>query len=239
MIKWLAALLGWFFLRLPGAFLGYFLGSLVDSYRNGSTTFTATTRSMSTSNFEMHLLSLCAIVMKSDGVVSEQEMQFVQRYFVQTYGQERANSLFRRFNTEIDKSAITASSVCAKINLRLPYEVKLQLVHFLFGLAQTDGQISGAELEKITEIASLLQIKTLDFRSVKAMFVASTESAYAILEIERSASDQEVKNAYRNMAKKYHPDRVITQDEALKKGAEEKFKQVQAAYEQIQKERGL
>jgi DnaJ like chaperone protein len=71
------------------------------------------------------------------------------------------------------------------------------------------------------------------------MFVASTESAYAILEIERSASDQEVKNAYRNMAKKYHPDRVITQDEALKKGAEEKFKQVQAAYEQIQKERGL
>lgn len=239
MIKWLAALLGWFFLRLPGAFLGYFLGSLVDSYRNGSTTFTATTRSMSTSDFEMHLLSLCAIVMKSDGVVSEQEMQFVQRYFVQTYGQERANGLFRRFNTEIDKSAITASSVCAKINLRLPYEVKLQLVHFLFGLAQTDGQISGAELEKITEIASLLQIKTLDFRSVKAMFVASTESAYAILEIERSASDQEVKNAYRNMAKKYHPDRVITQDEALKKGAEEKFKQVQAAYEQIQKERGL
>jgi len=129
--------------------------------------------------------------------------------------------------------------VCAKINLRLPYEVKLQLVHFLFGLAQTDGQISGAELEKITEIASLLQIKTLDFRSVKAMFVASTESAYAILEIDRSASDQEVKNAYRNMAKKYHPDRVITHDEALKKGAEEKFKQVQAAYEQIQKERGL
>ena len=239
MIKWLAALLGWFFLRLPGAFLGYFLGSLVDSYRNGSTTFTATTRSMSTSDFEMHFLSLCAIVMKSDGVVSEQEMQFVQRYFDQTYGQERANGLFRRFNTEIDKSAITASSVCAKINLRLPYEVKLQLVHFLFGLAQTDGQISGAELEKITEIASLLQIKTLDFRSVKAMFVASTESAYAILEIERSASDQEVKNAYRNMAKKYHPDRVITQDEALKKGAEEKFKQVQAAYEQIQKERGL
>jgi DnaJ like chaperone protein len=41
------------------------------------------------------------------------------------------------------------------------------------------------------------------------------------------------------MAKKYHPDRVITENEAIKKGAEEKFKQVQKAYEQIQAERGL
>ncbi|MGB5189629.1 DnaJ domain-containing protein, partial [Robiginitalea sp.] len=42
-----------------------------------------------------------------------------------------------------------------------------------------------------------------------------------------------------DMAKKYHPDRVITQDEAIRKGAEEKFKQVQLAYERIQEERGL
>jgi heat shock protein dnaJ domain protein len=41
------------------------------------------------------------------------------------------------------------------------------------------------------------------------------------------------------MAKKYHPDRVITEDEAIKKGAEEKFKQVQQAYEQIARQRGM
>ena len=41
------------------------------------------------------------------------------------------------------------------------------------------------------------------------------------------------------MAKKYHPDKVITDDEAIKKGAEEKFKQVQQAYEQIANERGM
>ena len=41
------------------------------------------------------------------------------------------------------------------------------------------------------------------------------------------------------LSKKYHPDKLQTEDAALKKGAQEKFQQVQAAYEAIQKERGL
>ena len=71
------------------------------------------------------------------------------------------------------------------------------------------------------------------------MFIKSADNAYKILEIEKAASDEEVKKAYRKMAKKYHPDKVITDNEAIKKGAEEKFKEVQIAYEQIQKEWGI
>ncbi|MGB5645647.1 MAG: DnaJ domain-containing protein, partial [Muriicola sp.] len=71
------------------------------------------------------------------------------------------------------------------------------------------------------------------------MFVKAADNAYKILEIEKSVSDEEVKKAYRTMAKKYHPDRVNTENEAIKKGAEEKFKEVQKAYEQIQQERGM
>jgi DnaJ like chaperone protein len=41
------------------------------------------------------------------------------------------------------------------------------------------------------------------------------------------------------MAKKYHPDKLGHMDEAYRKGAEEKFRKVQEAYEQIQKERGM
>jgi len=48
-----------------------------------------------------------------------------------------------------------------------------------------------------------------------------------------------VKKAYRTMAKKYHPDKLRSKDPALIKGAQEKFKRVQEAYENIQKERGL
>ncbi len=70
------------------------------------------------------------------------------------------------------------------------------------------------------------------------MFVKAADNAYKILEIDKTATDDEVKKAYRTMAKKYHPDRVNTENEAIKKGAEEKFKEVQKAYEQIQQQRG-
>ena len=72
-----------------------------------------------------------------------------------------------------------------------------------------------------------------------AMFIEAADNAYKILEVSPNASDADVKSAYRQMVKKYHPDKVRSNDQAIKKGAEEKFKEVQRAYEQIQKERGL
>ena len=62
---------------------------------------------------------------------------------------------------------------------------------------------------------------------------------YIVLGVSRGADVKKIKKAYRTVAKKYHPDKVITDNEAIKKGAEEKFKEVQRAYEQIQKERGI
>lgn len=54
---------------------------------------------------------------------------------------------------------------------------------------------------------------------------------YEILGISRQASADEIKSAYRRMAKKYHPDVYATADEKTKKDAEAKFKEVQHAYE--------
>ena len=60
-----------------------------------------------------------------------------------------------------------------------------------------------------------------------------------MLEIDRSATDDEVKKAYRKMAMKYHPDRVATLGEEVKKSATEKFQAVAAAYDAIKEERGI
>ena len=77
----------------------------------------------------------------------------------------------------------------------------MQLLHFLFAIAQSDGSISAPEIEKISEIAGYLRIGARDFGSIKAMFVKAADNAYKILEIEKSVSDEEVKKAYRTMAK--------------------------------------
>jgi DnaJ like chaperone protein len=166
-------------------------------------------------------------------------MDYVRRYFVSTYGKDKANAIFRTFNEVVKKREVSAERICNYLNQRTRYEVRLQLLHFLFGIAQADGSLRPAEIDKIWEIAGYFRVSHIDFESIKAMFIKSADNAYKILEIEKSVSDEEVKKAYRTMAKKYHPDRVNTQNEAIKKGAEEKFKEVQKAYETIQQERGL
>ena len=120
-----------------------------------------------------------------------------------------------------------------------PYETRLQVLYFLFGVAKADGNVSQSELSKIDQIASALGIRISDFESIKAMFFEDSDSAYKILEISPNVSDSEVKKAYREMAKKYHPDKLQSKDPALIKGAQEKFQEVQKAYETIQNERGL
>ena len=71
------------------------------------------------------------------------------------------------------------------------------------------------------------------------MFVREVDSSYKILEIEPNCSDEDLKKAYRKMAMKYHPDKVSHLGEEVKKSAEEKFREVGAAYEYIKKQRGI
>ena len=246
MLKWFAAIVGFFVFKLPGAIIGFVLGSFLDNLSSSgssgrrSTVFSDLGRQeVSPADFELHLLSLCSIVIKADGQVSQRELDYVRQYFLSTYGKEKANAIFRTFNEVIKKREVSAERICQFMNQRTRYEVRMQLLHFLFGIAQADGSVSTQEINKIQEIARYLRVQLSDFESIKAMFIKSADNAYKILEIPRTATDEEVKKAYRNKAKKYHPDRVVSENEAIKKGAEEKFKQVQKAYEDIQKERGL
>jgi DnaJ like chaperone protein len=71
------------------------------------------------------------------------------------------------------------------------------------------------------------------------MFVKDELSAYKILEISKDATDEEVKKAYKKMAVKYHPDKVSHLGEDVQKAANEKFKEVNQAYESIKKQRGM
>ena len=79
----------------------------------------------------------------------------------------------------------------------------------------------------------------MDFDSIKAMFIKDTSSAYRVLDIDPAASDDEVKKAYRDMARKFHPDKVEHIGEDFKKLAEEKFKSINEAYTDIKKERNI
>ena len=65
------------------------------------------------------------------------------------------------------------------------------------------------------------------------------EAAYKVLGISPSATDDEVKAAYRQMALKHHPDKVATLGEDVRKAAEKKFQEINDAKDKIYKARGL
>jgi DnaJ like chaperone protein len=62
---------------------------------------------------------------------------------------------------------------------------------------------------------------------------------YVVLGIERSADDRAVKRAYRKLISEHHPDRLGDLPEAMRKQAEARASEINAAYERIKAERGF
>ena len=244
--KWIGAVLGWSIGGPIGAIIGLALGSLVDALGSGNVGHESEDRPEYTAksqtqpgDFEVSLLILASIVIKADSKQDQRELDFVRLQFVSMYGKERANNAFRLFKEINKQQNISTREVCFQIRQMMQHASRLQLIHFLFGIAKADGAVTDDELQQINSIAGYLGISHNDYESIKAMFYSSRDSAYKILEIEKSATNDEIKKAYRTMAKKYHPDKVLHLGKEHQKGAEEKFKQVQYAYEQLQKERSF
>lgn len=237
MIKWVAAIIGYSILRFPGAILGFVIGRFFEFMTQDYIRIRTSSYSIKPEIFQLNLLSLSALIIKADGVVQQKELDFVRSFFIGQYGKERADSIFRTFNTQIKKETQHLDQLTRVFVQQTAYETRLQILHFLFGIANADGHVSDEELQKLSQIASGMRLRLPDFESIKAMFVKNTDNAYKILEVESNAKQDDIKKAYRRMAKKYHPDKLRGQDPAMIKGAEEKFREVQKAYETLMRQK--
>ncbi len=233
--KWIGGGLGWALGGPIGGILGFVFGSVIDSMT--ITTVHGPVRTQQ-GDFVASLLVLTAAVMKADGQVVKSELDYVKRTFLQQFSEEetRQHMLVLR---DILKQDIPVHDVCSQIAQNMDYSSRLQLLHYLFGISMADNIAHPREIEVIASIASFMRISEADFNSIKAMFVRDTDSAYKILEVEPTASDEELKKAYRRMAVKYHPDKVSHLGTEMQKSANEKFQKVNAAYEEIKKQRGI
>ena len=240
--KWIGGGLGWAVGGPVGAIMGFMLGSLFDNtkvvtdFGKGATT--GKRYHTQSGDFSLSMIILSAAVMKADERVLKSELNYVKRFFTQNFGPEKSKEMVRAMQ-EILKRDIPIREVCEQIRHYMQHPMRLQMVHYLFGIARADGHVHPKEVEIIRLISGYLGIRVQDFNSIKAMFYKTTDSAYQILEIDKSATATEVKKAYRKMAVKYHPDKVADLGEEFQKAAKEKFQKVQEAYERIKKERGI
>jgi DnaJ like chaperone protein len=239
-IKWIGGGLGWAFGGPIGGIIGFLFGSMFDSMNGAEFEYKNTTGQPATTpgDFSVSLLILSAAVMRSDEKVMRSELDFVRNFFLKQFGAEYTEKQMLMLR-EILKQDISLPEVCQQIKQYMDYPSRLQLLHFLFGVAWADGVYHPAEVETIEQIGRLLGIRLPDYASVKAMFVRDTTSAYRILEISPEATDEEVKKAFRKMALKYHPDRVTHLGEDIQRAAHVKFQELNNAYNEIKKQRNL
>jgi DnaJ like chaperone protein len=235
--KWIGAGLGWVLGGGPiGALIGLSLGWIFDNASEND--IKAAYTKSTVGDFAVSLLVLMAAVMKADGKIMRSELDFVKSFLVQRFGRESAAEATKILQNLL-KQNIPLQDVCLQIKHHLDYSSRLELLHLLYGLANADGHVNQQEMLIVEKIAFFLGISAAEHTSIKNMFIRSTESAYKILGVESSSNDDEIKKAYRQLAIKYHPDKVNYLGEDFKKSAEEKFQKINQAYENIKKERGI
>ena len=230
MNKWLWGGLGWALGGPIGGIMGYAIASMGESQSRR-----AHSRG---GDFGAAMMVLFAAVMKADGELKKTELEFVKRFLIENFGKQYAKERIQLFKKILEQD-INVQKICSQIRQHMNAHEKRQLIHILFGLSKADNDVHKSEINIIGNISNSIGFNANDLNSIKAMFVPNTDAAYQILGVPSTASDSEVKAAYRKMATKYHPDKVSHLGDDFSKVAEEKFKAINDAYQKIKKERSI
>ena len=189
-------------------------------------------------SFFVSLLVLSSAVIKADGKTHPAELRTVREFIRSNFG-EQAAAQAEQILQRLDSQQVNIYSVGDQIAANMNYSQRLQLFQYQVSIATADGDFSASEKSVLEAIASAIRLTSTDAASIIAMYYKEADSAYTVLEISPSATDDEVRSAYRRMAMKYHPDRVATLGPDVQKAAEEKFKKIQEAYATIKRQRGI
>ena len=241
--KWIAGTLGWAVLGPIGGIIGFAIGAILDHESQPKLTASDFRHKLETTpaDYAVSMLVLVAALLKAVHRIVRTELDYVKKVFVDKFGEESASDALLLLR-DIVKQNIPVYDVCNQIQQNLDYHARLQLVHFLIGIAKADGELHPAEIQMLEFIYQALGISEKDYHSLYSMYTNIKEnkiSPYTILEVSQDATNEEIKKAYYRLAKLYHPDKVAHLGGSEQHAAKEKFQKLADAYEQIRKERGF
>lgn len=260
--KWIGGVLGFMAFGPLGALAGIILGSFFEeganmtgqSFGGGTNYDDEHTRrdpyAGERNSFLFSMLVMASYIIRADGKIMHSEMEYVRQFLRRNFGEiavsqgeEILLKLFdqaKRMDQENNMGFKNTIRECGtQIAYNLSYEERLQLLAFLAEIAKSDGNVCAAEINALKEVAMAMGMSDREVESMLNLKGSSLDDAYKVLEIEPTATDEEVRTAYRRMAVKHHPDKVASLGEDIRKAANEKFQKINEAKERIYQSRGL
>ena len=243
--KWILGGLGFAVGGPIGSIIGVLIATLfekngADNHSSSSTNRTFRAQRTTAGDVRVSIIVLIACVIKSDGRVLKSEINYIKPFLLKTFGEAGAKQALLLLK-ELLEQDIDAKAVAQQIGQHINYSTRLELVHLLLAVANADGELHKLELEIISSISMNMSVQDADYQSILALYQRSKDAnlAYTALEITPSATNEEVKKAYRRMAMKYHPDKVANAGEEIRQQATDKFRAINEAYEHIKQQRGI
>jgi DnaJ like chaperone protein len=243
---------------IPGLILGALIGHAFDRALAKTLLFGSpeNIERIRNSFFETTFL-LSGYMAKVDGRISEQEIDHTEQVIAQmglgTEQRQRAIELFRKGSANEFKME---AAVAAFLQMCGPQrQLQQTLLLFLISLAHADRGMDPSEHAALVRIANLLGMSRVQLEQLVRMANAqenfqgqagqsthgttSLEDAYLAVGVDSSASDKEVKRAYRKRMSEHHPDKLIAKGvpQEMIKLATERTQEIQRAYEIIKKTR--
>ena len=260
--KWIGGILGFMAQGPLGALAGFAIGSLFDTAAGSVEQGGERTTGGNMNDYEdagcggrrnsflFSMLVMASYIIRADGRIMHSEMEFVRRFLRMNFGdaaveegQQILLNLFeqrkRMEQTDPQSFRRTIHDCGRQIAANLGYEERLQLLQLQFQFAQSDENVCMEEIDALKEVAIAMGLSVQEVESMLNLKGDSLAEAYKVLEVEPTATDDEVRAAYRRLALKHHPDRVATLGEDIRRAAEEKLQQINAAKERIWKARDL
>lgn len=265
--KWIGGFIGWMAGGPLGALAGLAIGAMfdygMDSVNEPTKSGTFTSNSFRTARnesdkrrqtyegqrngFLFSLLVLAAYIIRADGKVMHSEMEVVRQFLRQNFGDMAATQgneiLHRLFDEQKRQGASvyrnTVADCCAQMAANMNYSERLQLLNFLAIVAKADGEMPQEEVKALKDCANWMGMSDTDVDSMLGLQGNSIDDAYKVLGVSPSATDDEVRSAYRKLALKHHPDRVSALGEDIRRAAEKKFQEINEAKERVYKARGM
>lgn len=208
------------------------------------------TRETLSSNEEAQLVfftaafSMLAKISKADGKVSENEISAINTFMKRDLqldfnGQQTAINIFRQAVNSPESFDAFAMQFYSIFRTQ-PNIIEL-MMDVMLRVSTADGSISNEEEAMLLSATRIFNYSNADYARLKSRYVKDTNKYYAVLKCDETVSDEEIKKQYRKLASEYHPDKIEAKGlpEEFIKFANDKFKEIQEAYDTIKKERGL